>query len=190
MNTLCFYSPYCHRFVSKLLSVAPVIHKTTAANGSKTQGFNTYWIWTNVLHAAHWSCSVMGKCRVLVSTQRHTVQSGSAGSAGTRRQNEAAKRREGGKLLRGIFDPLALTKHHKYPRELATQQHAWGLYLLKLSDTHTAPKNGDTVARKAPISQPCPSLSVKEKSTYIHAPPDQWFSLGRAQTSKKETMRW
>lgn len=193
MNTLCFYSPYCHRFVSKLLSVAPTIHKTTAANGSKTQGFNIYWIWTNVLHAAHWSCSVMGKCRVLVSTQRHTVQSGSAGSAGsagTRRQNEAAKRREGGKLLRGIFDPLALTKHHKYPSELATQQHAWGLYLLKLSDTHTPPKNGDTVARKAPISQPCPSLSVKEKSTYIHAPPTQWFSLGRAQTSKKETMRW
>lgn len=145
MNTLCFYSPYCHRFVSKLLSVAPTIHKTTAANGSKTQGFNIYWIWTNVLHAAHWSCSVMGKCRVLVSTQRHTVQSGSAGSAGsagTRRQNEAAKRREGGKLLRGIFDPLALTKHHKYPSELATQQHAWGLYLLKLSDTHTPPKNG------------------------------------------------
>lgn len=109
------------------------------------------------------------------------------------RWHSASKRgckKKRGKLLRGIFDPLALTKHHKYPRELATQQHAWGLYLLKLSDTHTPPKNGDTVARKAPISQPCPSLSVKEKSTYIHAPPNQWFSLGRAQTSKKETMRW
>lgn len=140
---IVFLFPLLSPFCVKATLSSP--YKTTAANGSKTQGFNIYWIWTNVLHAAHWSCSVMGKCRVLVSTQRHTVQSGSAGSAGsagTRRQNEAAKRREGGKLLRGIFDPLALTKHHKYPSELATQQHAWGLYLLKLSDTHTPPKNG------------------------------------------------
>ncbi len=59
-------------------------------------GLLIYWIWTNVLHAAHWSCSVMGKCRVWVSTQRHTVQRGSVGSAGTRRQNETAKEEKEG----------------------------------------------------------------------------------------------
>ncbi len=79
----------------------------------------------------------MGIRRVWVSTQRHTLQRGSVGSAGTRRQNKTAKETREGSFWEEFVILLLLQISRITHANTHRQQRAWGLYLLEPNAAHT-----------------------------------------------------
>lgn len=54
-----YLSAICIKAIYINFRIALISHNVITASLGKTQGFLIYWIWTNVLHAVHWSRSVM-----------------------------------------------------------------------------------------------------------------------------------